>query len=179
MHEPQNWPSVRFLPGQNTQGFSLVKVINPPRYSSSGFWGGNEPNQTKARAEHLTPSGLPGPVPNTSQLTYSTRTRRIQPRISSLSNDIQEHPRSSLLSRLMVSDLTTHADSIQGQLMTSCNSLLTYDTTPGTPLNWAYPLRITLDCCILLHSKHIWCFLNWSNLWLPAHKVSLKQALKI
>jgi len=46
------------------------------------------------------------------QLAYSRRTRRIQTRISGLKNDIQGHPRSMLLSRLIVSDLSLHGYTI-------------------------------------------------------------------
>ena len=44
-----------------------------------------------------------------------------------------------------------------------------YDPTTGTPLKRVYPLPITLEQFILLHSKHIFSFLNAWNLWLPAH----------
>jgi hypothetical protein len=111
------------------------------------------------------------------QLTYSRLPRSEQPSISSLRNEIQAHLRSTLLSRLMVWDLTPHAYSIQRPILTSRDQLLSYDPTPGTPLNCAYPLRITLEWFILLHSKHIWSFLNALNLWLPAHRVSILQTL--
>jgi len=110
-------------------------------------------------------------------LAYSRLPRRKQLSISSLSNEIQAHLRSTLLSRLMVSDLTPHAYSILRPILTSCDQLLTYDPTPGTPPNCAYPLRISLEWCILLHSKHIGSFLNVLNLWLPAHRVSILQTL--
>jgi hypothetical protein len=69
----------------------------------------------------------------------------------------------------MVSDLTLHAYSIHRPILTSSHSLLAYDSTPGTPLSCEYPLRIALEQFILLHSEHIFSFLNGLNLWLPAH----------
>ena len=69
----------------------------------------------------------------------------------------------------MVSDLTPHAYSIYWPILTSSHSLLTYDPTTGTPLSREYPLRIALERFILLHSKHIFSFLNALNRWLPAH----------
>ena len=107
------------------------------------------------------------------RLAYSTLTRRLQPSISSLRNEIQAHLRSTRLSRLMVPDLTPRACSIQCPILTSRDSLLTYDPTPGTPLNCAYLLCITLEWFIVLHSKHISSSLNASNVWLPAHRVSI------
>jgi hypothetical protein len=68
----------------------------------------------------------------------------------------------------MVSDLTPHAYSNHRPILTRSHSLLTYDPAPGTPLNRVYPLRIALERFILLHSKHIFSFLNALNLWLPA-----------
>jgi len=44
---------------------------------------------------------------------------------------------------------------IQWPISTSRHSSLTYDPTPGTPLNRVYPLHIPLEHFILLHSKHI------------------------
>ena len=111
------------------------------------------------------------------RLAYSRLPRRKQPSISSVRNENQAHLRSTLLSRLMVSDLTPHAYSIQRPILTSRDPLLSYDPTPGTPLNCAYPLRITLEWFILLHTKHVWSFLNVLNLWLPAHRVSIVQPL--
>jgi hypothetical protein len=63
--------------------------------------------------------------------------------------------RSTLLSRLMVSDLTPHAYSMQRPILTSRDPLLTHDPTAGTRLNCAYPLGITFEWFISLHSKHI------------------------
>jgi len=100
---------------------------------------------------------------------YSRLIQRIQPSISSLRNEVQAHLKSTLLSRLMVSDLTPHTYSIHRPILTSSHSLLTYDPTPGMPMNRVYPLRIALEPFILLHSKHIFSFLNALNLWLPAH----------
>jgi len=98
------------------------------------------------------------------QLAYSRLTRRIQLNISLLRNEIQPHLRSTLMSRLMVSDLILHAYSIYRPIVTSRHSLIIYDPTPGLPLNRAYPLRITLEWFILLHSRHISSFLNALNL---------------
>jgi len=83
--------------------------------------------------------------------------------------EIQVHLKFTHLSRLMVSDLTLHTYSIHWPILTSSHSLLTYNPTPGTPLNRIYPLRIALERFILLHSKHIFAFLNALNLWLPVH----------
>ena len=111
------------------------------------------------------------------RLAYSRLTRRIQPSISSLWHEIGVHLRSTLLLRLMVSDFTPHAYSIQHPILTSRDLLLMYEPTTGTPLNCAYPLCITLEWFILLHSKHISSFLNVLNLWLPAHRVPILQTL--
>jgi len=88
-------------------------------------------------------------------LMYSRLTRRIPPNISLLRNEAHAHLRSTLLSSMMVTDLTQHAYSILRLISTSSYSLLTYDPTPGMPLNCVYPLRITLERFILLHSKYI------------------------
>jgi hypothetical protein len=69
----------------------------------------------------------------------------------------------------MVSNLTLHEYSIHRPILTSSHLLLTYNPTPGMPLNRVYPLCIALERFILLHSKHIFYFLNALNLWLPAH----------
>ena len=103
------------------------------------------------------------------RLAYSSLTPRIQPSISSLRNEVQAHLKSTLLSRLMASDLTPHAYSIHRPILTSSHSLLTFDPTTGTPLNREYPLCIALERFILLHPKHIFSFLNALNLWLAAH----------
>jgi len=89
------------------------------------------------------------------RFAYSTLTRRIQPSISFLRNEVQPHLKSTLLLRLMVSNLTLHAYFIHRPILTSRDTLLTYDPSPGTPLNCVNPLRITLERFILLHSKHI------------------------
>jgi len=86
---------------------------------------------------------------------YSRHTKRIQPCISALWSEVQIHLRSTLLSKLMVSDLTGHAYSIQRPMLTSCHLLLTYDPTPGRPLNSVYLLCIILEQLILLNSKLI------------------------
>jgi len=56
-------------------------------------------------------------------LAYSRLSSRIQPSISSLRNEVQAHHKSTLLSRLMVSDLTPHAYSIHWPILTSSHSL--------------------------------------------------------
>jgi len=104
------------------------------------------------------------------RLAYSRLTRRIQPSISSLRNELQAHLKFTHLSRLMVSDLTPHTYSIHRPILTCSHSLFIYDPTPGTPLNRVYPLWIALERFILLHSKYIFSFLNALNLWLPAHR---------
>jgi len=106
---------------------------------------------------------------------YFRLNQSIQPSISSLKIEVQAHLNSTLRSRLMVSDLTPHEYSIHRPSLKSRYSLLPYDSTqgydptPGMPLNRVYPLRITFEQFILLHSKHILSFLNALNLWLPAH----------
>ena len=86
-----------------------------------------------------------GSYPGT-QLAYCRLTRRIQPSIFLLRNKVQAHLKSTLLLRLMVSDWTPHSHSVHRQILTSRHSLLTYDLTPGTPLNRVYyPLCITLE----------------------------------
>jgi len=78
-------------------------------------------------------------------LAYSRQTRWIQQSISSLRHEVQAHLRSTLLSSVMVSDLTPHAYSIQRLISTCRHSLFRYDPTPGTPLNRGYPLCITFE----------------------------------
>jgi len=68
-------------------------------------------------------------------LACSRLTRRILPSISSLRNGFQAHLRPTLLPSLIVSDLKPHAYSIHWLILTSRHSLLTYDPTPGMPLN--------------------------------------------
>ena len=79
------------------------------------------------------------------RLAYSRLTRIVQPSISSLRNEFQAHLKGTLLSSLMVSDLTPHAYSIQRPNLSSRHSLLSYAPTP----------RRTSERFILLHSKHI------------------------
>jgi len=79
------------------------------------------------------------------RLGDSRLTRRIELSISSLSNEIQGHLRSTLLSRLMVSDLTPHTYSIQQPISPSRHLLQTCDPAPGTPRNRVYRLHITLE----------------------------------
>ena len=76
---------------------------------------------------------------------YSRLNCRISPIISLLSNEIQAHLRSSLLSSVMVSDLTRHTYSIQWLILTCRHPLFTYDSTPDMPLNHEYPLYITFE----------------------------------
>jgi len=64
------------------------------------------------------------------QLTYSRLGRWVQLSISSLRNEVHEHPKGTMLSSLMVSDLTPHAYSIQRPILTSRHSLLLYAPTP-------------------------------------------------
>jgi len=79
------------------------------------------------------------------RLAYSRLTRSIQLSISSLRNEVQEHLNGTMLSSLMVSNLTPHACSIQRPNLTSRHSLLSYAPTP----------RHASERFILLHSKHI------------------------
>jgi len=88
-------------------------------------------------------------------LAYSRLTWRIQLSVSSLKNEVQAHLRFTLLPSLIVSDMTPHSYSIQRLIETISHSLLTYDSTPGMPLNHVFPLHITFERFILLHSKHI------------------------
>jgi len=96
-------------------------------------------------------------------LVYSWLTRSIQLSIVSISNEVQVHLRSTLLTSLMISHLTPHVYSIQRLVSTGRHSLFTYYPTSGKPLNCIYPLHITFEVFILL---------NASNLWLPAQRVS-------
>jgi hypothetical protein len=85
------------------------------------------------------------------RLTYSRLTRSILPSIFSLSNEIQGHLRSTLLSSAMVSGSTLCAYSIQ-RLISKCRySLFKYNPTPGTPLNREYPLCITFESVLPAH----------------------------
>ena len=79
------------------------------------------------------------------QRPYFRLTRRIEPSIASLTNEVQAHLRSTLLSSVMVSDLTLHAYSIQRPISSCRHSVFTYDSTPGTPLNCVYPLSIKFE----------------------------------
>jgi len=106
-------------------------------------------------------------------LVHSRLTQRIHPRISSLRNQVQVHLRSTLMLSVMVSGLTPHACSIERPISTCCNSLLPDDPASRMPLNCVYPLCITLDRFILLHSKHIFflrkCF---ESVAASTHRVS-------
>jgi hypothetical protein len=96
-------------------------------------------------------------------LTNLRLIRRVQPSIFLLRIDGPVYLRFTLLSRLMVSDLIQHTNSIQRQILTGRHSLFTCDPTPGTTQNRVYPHRITFEWFILLDGL---------NLSLPAHKVS-------
>jgi len=79
----------------------------------------------------------------------------------------------------MVSDLMLLAYSIQRPNSTTHHSFLTQDPTPGMPLNCVYPLCITLEQFILLHSKHIFflpeCF---ESVAASSPRVSILQTVK-
>lgn len=79
------------------------------------------------------------------QLKYSRHTRRLSLSISLLRNTVQAHRRSTVVSSVMVSDLTSYAHSIPRLISTSRDSLFTYEPTPGMPLNLVYPHRITFE----------------------------------
>jgi len=79
------------------------------------------------------------------RLAYSRRTRSIQPSISLLRNEVQTHPKGTMLSSLMVSDLTPHPYSIQWPFLTSRHSLLSCAPTS----------RHASERFILLHLKDI------------------------
>jgi hypothetical protein len=85
------------------------------------------------------------------QLRYFWLPRRIQMTVSSIRNEVQAHIKSTLLSRLIVSDDTPQAYSIHRPIWPTRYSLLIDDPTPGydpTPcmlLNSVYALCITLE----------------------------------
>jgi len=81
-----------------------------------------------------------------SQFVYSRLAQTILPSISLLGIEIQVHLSSTLLSSVMVSDLTPLAYSIQWLIATSSHSLFTDNPTPGKPLIHEYPLCITFEC---------------------------------
>jgi hypothetical protein len=93
------------------------------------------------------------------RFAYSRLTRRVEPSISSLRNEVQAHLKGTMLSSLMVSDLTPHAYSIQQPILTSRLSLLSYAPTP----------RRASELFILLSRSIFSSFLNALNLCLPAH----------
>ena len=76
------------------------------------------------------------------RFAYSRLTRSIQLSISSLRNEVQAHLKGTMLSSLMVSDLTPHVYSIQWPNLTSRHSSLSYALTP----------RRASERFILLHS---------------------------
>jgi hypothetical protein len=94
------------------------------------------------------------------RLAYSRLTRIVQPSISLLRNKVQAHLRSTILSSLMVSDLTPHAYSIHRPILTSRHSLLSYAPTPRRA---SEPFTF---CSI---QSIFSSFLNALNLCLPAH----------
>ena len=77
-------------------------------------------------------------------LAYFRLTRRVQPNISSLRNEVQAHPKSTILSTLIVSDLAPPAYSIYWPILTSRHWWFSYAFTP----------RQASERFILLHSKH-------------------------
>jgi hypothetical protein len=94
------------------------------------------------------------------RLVYSRLTPRVQPRSSSLRNELRAHLKSTVLSRLMVSDLTPHAYFIHRPILTSRHSLLSYAPTPR------HASELFTFCSI----RSIFSsFLHALNLWLPAH----------
>jgi hypothetical protein len=94
------------------------------------------------------------------RLAYSRLTRIVQPSISSLRNEVQAHLKSTILSSLMVSDLTPHAYSIHRPILTSRHSLLSYAPTTRRASE-----RFTFCSIRSIFSS----FLNALNLCLPAH----------
>jgi len=156
---------------------NLRSIAHGNRYQLLDF---HETDPAQYVSNHLQIERLSEPYPvdelyPETQIAYSRLTRRIHPSISSLRDDFQAHLRFTPMWRLMVSDLTLHAYSIQRPILTSRHSSLAYDPTPGTPLNCAYSLHVTLEWFILLCSKHNSSFLNVLNLWLSVHKVSILQ----
>jgi hypothetical protein len=78
-------------------------------------------------------------------LAYCRHIRRILSYISPLTNKVPAHLRSTLMLRVMVSDLTQYTYSIQRLLSISRYSLFTYDPTAGAPLIRVYLLCITYE----------------------------------
>ena len=103
------------------------------------------------------------------RLAYSRLTWRGQPSISLLRNEVQAHLKGTMLSSLMVPDLTPHAYSIQRPNLTSCHSLLSYAPTPRRASEWF----------ILLSRSIFSSFLNALNLCLPAHAESHHSDTKL
>jgi len=94
------------------------------------------------------------------RLAYSRLTRIVQQSISSLRNEVQAHLKSTILSSLMVSDLTPHAYSIHRPILTSHHLSLSYAPTPRRASE-----RFTFCSIRSIFSS----FLNALNLGLPAH----------
>jgi len=94
-------------------------------------------------------------------LAYSRLTWIILPSISSLRNDVPTHLRSTLQSRLMVTDLTPHPYSIRGSISRRRHFVLTDDHTPNTLRNCVYPLCIPFEQFVLHDSNYIFFLLEW------------------
>ena len=103
------------------------------------------------------------------RLAYSRVTRRVKLSISSLRNEVQAHLKGTMLSGLIVSDLTPHAYSIQRPILTSRHSLLSYTPTP----------RRASAQFILLTRSILSSFRNALNLCLPAHTESHHSDTKL
>jgi len=102
-------------------------------------------------------------------LAYSRLPRRVQLSIFSLRNEVQAHLKGTILSSLIVSDLTPHAYSIQRPIFTSHHSLLSYTPTP----------RRASERFILLSRGILSSFGNPLNLCLPAHTESHHSDTKL
>jgi hypothetical protein len=89
------------------------------------------------------------------RLMYFRVTQRIQRSISVLRNNLLIHLRSPLLSRLMFSNLTLYADSVERTILTCRYSWRTHNPTADMTPYHVYPLRIPFAQCSLPHSKHI------------------------
>lgn len=96
------------------------------------------------------------------RLMYSRLTQWILGSIFSIRNEVQAQFRCTLLSSLMMSDVTQQVCSIQKLISTGSHSPFTYDPTPGMHPTCVYPPCITFEQFILL---------NAMNLWLRAHRV--------
>jgi len=107
-------------------------------------------------------------------LMYSRLTGWIQPSISTLRNQVQAHLRSTLLSSVMVSNLTPYAYSIR-QLIPTCRySLFTNDSTPGTPPNCEYPHCNTFES-VAGSTQSVIC--QTQNIWVQGQLIQLEPRL--